>query len=278
MQFTESNPPLTPLLRAMTLIEVIVLAAAGIGLFFLPDIAATLWPWELTPFNTRFLGAIYLAAMTAVGLMLRGGRWYPARPVVWTIFSFTVVVLVVSILNTHLFDFSRWGTWLWFALYIALPINCIYHLWLYRRVPTNILRPTSSVLRYTLLIFGGALGLYGVGLLVAPLTFTSFWPWALDEFHAQLYSATFFSGAFGLITISRATTAGELGGAGVTQGLLGVLALVGLVIVNAQVNRVNWSYATTWLWVGMFAAMALTSLILLAAARRWNQHEAKGQS
>lgn len=276
MPFTENNPPLTQLLRAMTFIEVVVLAAAGFGLFLLPDTAATLWPWALTPFNTRFLGAIYIPAMVAVALMLRGGRWYPARPVVWTIFSFTAVVLVVSLLNTSVFDFSRWGTWLWFALYIALPLNSAYHLWLYRRVPTTILQQISPALRYLLLIFGGALGLYGVGLLVAPLTFTAFWPWALDAFHAQLYSATFFSGAFGLIVISRAAIPYELGGAGVTQSLLGVLALVGLIIVNAQVNRVDWSNGSTWLWVGMFAAMILVGLILLVAAWRWHQHEAKG--
>src|SRR3990172_2391118 len=79
MDALDRNLGLTPLLRAVTFIEVIVLFGAGFGLFFLPDLARELWPWPPAPFNTRFLGSIYLTALLPVAVMLIAGRWAPAR-------------------------------------------------------------------------------------------------------------------------------------------------------------------------------------------------------
>src|SRR5262245_11370198 len=108
------NPPISALLRWFTLVEVFVLLAAGGGLFFAPELANTIWPWMLTPFNTRFLGAIYLGSMVAVAFMWYIGRWSPTRAVLRVIFAFTLIVLVVSVLYSGQFDFQRPGAWLWF--------------------------------------------------------------------------------------------------------------------------------------------------------------------
>jgi len=63
---TETNPKISALLRFLTLVEVVVLFLAGVGIFFLPKVVAPFWPWELLPFNARFLGAVYSAACLAV--------------------------------------------------------------------------------------------------------------------------------------------------------------------------------------------------------------------
>src|SRR5688572_8589876 len=163
-----ANPPISSFLRWFTLIEALVLLAAGGSLFFAPDFANTIWAWSLTPFNTRFLGAIYLSSMAAVLLMWYTGRWSPARAGLRVIFAFTLVVLAVSVVYITQFDFQRPGTWLWFGLYIALPASAGYHLWLYRHLPDTHLTPMPGLWRTILMVSGAMLVLYGAGLLVLP--------------------------------------------------------------------------------------------------------------
>lgn len=266
-----NNPSVTPLLRILTLIEVIVLAGAGGILFFLPDLAGQLWPWQLTPFNTRFLGAIYLAALAAIVTLLLAGRWAPARVVLPALFTFTALVLAISLISFDRFDFQRPGTWAWFALYIILPINSAYHLWLYRRLPPADETPVPPVWRGGLLAGAIALGAYGVGLLIAPAAFSAFWPWKLDDFHGQMYSATFLSGAAGLLAASRVAAPVELLAAGLTQGILGLSGIVGVLIVDASVRRVDWSLPGTWLWVGAFAVMLIAGLGMWWQSRRMSK-------
>ena len=107
----DDNPTISSLLRTLTLLEALVLAGAGGGLFFLPESIAALWPWPLSPFNARFLGAIYLSALAAIGLMFAAGRWSPARAVLPTIFIFTAIVLAVSLARLGRLDLHAPGAW-----------------------------------------------------------------------------------------------------------------------------------------------------------------------
>src|SRR5258707_3706141 len=110
------NPPITSLLRFVGILEVLALAAAGIGLFFVYNVAAPLWPWDIKPFNAGFMGATYLGSLTAVVTMLVVARWTPARLVLPMLLSFTGIVLIVSLLNLNGFPFDRWATLAWFDL------------------------------------------------------------------------------------------------------------------------------------------------------------------
>ena len=62
---TKTNPRISVVLRAVTWLEVAILAWAGGGLLFYPQIMAPFWPWPLAPFNLRYLGALYTAALVA---------------------------------------------------------------------------------------------------------------------------------------------------------------------------------------------------------------------
>ena len=110
------------------------------------------------------------------------------------------------------------------------------------------------------------LGLYGLGLLLAPATFSAFWPWRLDSFHGQMYSAVFLTGVVTSATLYRAAAPIELFTAGLSQALLGGLAILGLIVVDAAVHRVNWSAPGTWLWLGAFAVIALAGAAMVTQA------------
>lgn len=253
------NPPITPLLRLFTLIEAFVLIVVGGALLFLPSFVAPLWPWETGPFNLRFFGAIYLASLIAVAMVLVFNRWAPARLVVPMIFVFTAIVLIVSLLYVGRFRLE-WPTWIWFLLYLALPINAAYYLWLNRGQPPADPISLPAAWRIYMLIQMVVVGLYGLGILLAPITFSAFWPWELDDFHGRTYSALFFTGAIGAFLSWRFAAPSELLTMGMTQFALGLLAILGLIATDAAIHRVDWSLPGTWLWIGAFGVALIAGL------------------
>jgi hypothetical protein len=264
------NPELTPLLRVFIGIVVVVLVI-GSGLFFVPDVVRAGWPWDIPPFNARFLGAIYLAGLAGVSVLLFANRWAPARVALPMGVTFTAVVSIASLIYLDHFNFVQTRTQLWFFLYIIPCLISAYFFWMYRRLPPAGPDPPPPPWRGLLLAEGALLGLYGVGMFLAPGFFTSFWPWRIDDFHARIYSALFVTAAVGALTLARAAAPSEYLVMGLTHAVLGPAAILGVVIVDAAQHRVNWSSPGTWLWMGGCAlvfAVGLGMLWLAAGSSR----------
>ncbi len=62
----EPKSLLPALLLTLVIISIILLVIVGGGLFFFPTFSQPRWLWPLAPFNTRFLGAIYLTALVSL--------------------------------------------------------------------------------------------------------------------------------------------------------------------------------------------------------------------
>ena len=138
MRTLNDNPRISSLLYLVTAIESFVLLVAGVGLLLLPSIIRPLWPWPLSPFNALLLGAIYSASLLTTAIVVYIRRWAPARVALPMIFIFTAIILVVCLSYLERFDFLYWGTWVWFILYIIIPVNAAYHMWLYQNLkPVN---------------------------------------------------------------------------------------------------------------------------------------------
>ncbi len=273
MNLMDKNPLITPFLRAFTLVETLVLMGAGFGLFFFPEITRAQWPWLIAPFNTRFLGAIYLGALLPIGFMYLSGRWSPTRPVLKAIFTFTFIILVVSLFTSNQFDFKLWSVWAWFALYVLLPLNAGYHLWLYRSMPTIHLNPVSRNWRYILRGTSFLLTLYGLGLIFLPDIFSSLFPWKLDVFHSQLYSATFITGGVMMASVATFATHAEFIAAGLTEATFSIFAILGIIIVDATVKKIDWSASNTLVWLTLLAILALLGIAMIVAGVRQVPHK-----
>ncbi len=273
MQNELNNPTFTPFFRLVTIAELIVVGAAGIGLFFLPVVAKTQWPWHITPFNMLFLGGAYLSSLATISVVLWGGRWAPARLGLWMLSAFTVPILVLSLLHLDRFDFARWATWLWFFLFITIAPYSVYNLWRYRHLPVGNPTRIPSAWRTYLLIQGTIFGLYGIALLLAPTFSTSFWPWVIDEFHGRVYSAIFLTGAAGSLMLLPKAASIEFLTLGMTQTILGLFSLLGLFLGDASLHRVHWSSPGTWVWLSGFAILFLLGLGLIGFALRTGPNE-----
>jgi len=273
MQPHNINPKITPVLFIVTAVESAVLLVAGIGLLLFASAISPMWPWDLTPFNELLLGSAYSASLVATTVLVFRRRWAPARVVVPMIFVFTSIVLVVCLIYTERFDFSYWGTWVWFFLYIIIPANALFHIWLYRNLSAFNANPLPWFWRVVCFVPTLILGLYGLGLLVAPDTFSGFWPWPIDAFHGRMYSVIYITPAVGAALLFGAAASIEVLTMGLTQVVGGIVPIVGLIIIDNKVNKVDWSALGTWLWIGSFAVILLTGIGLVWHSRERSKLE-----
>lgn len=277
MNTLNDNPEITTLLLLVTAFESAVLFVAGLGLLVAPGVLGPMWPWSLAPFNTLLLGAIYTSSLVATTTVVYVKRWAPTRVVLPMILMFTTVVLIVCLFYLDRFDFQRWVTWLWFLLYLIIPANAVYHLWLYRNLKPFNPSPLPASWRTVLLIPTMLLGLYGLGLLIAPNQFSSFWPWPIDDFHGRVYSVLYLTPATGAVLLFGAAASIELLAMGLTQVVGAGIAIGGLVLVDHQVDKIKWSAIGTWLWIGSFAILFLTGAGLIWQSRARARSEDVGQ-
>ncbi len=259
------NPIIAPLLRAVYIL-IAVVVVAGASLFFVPGLVGPRWPWPLTPFNTSFLGAVYIVELVAIVITIISNRWSPTRLVLPISFTFAIVVTAVSFLYLVRFDAQRWTTYAWFVLYLVPIAVFACYLWLYRNQPPAETVPVPAAWRTYFIVEGAVYGLYGLGLLALPDTFSAFWPWKIDDFHARLYSAIFICLVVGLLTLVRAASSLELVTMGLAKVILAVFGILGLIIVDASAHRVDWAAPGTWLWIAGLGMLLVAGLGLARLA------------
>jgi hypothetical protein len=251
------NPKISKLLSWVTGVESFVLLVAGVGLLVLPSIVGPEWPWELTRFNALLLGGIYSAALVATVITVRVGRWAPARIVFPMIALFTTIVLVVTLVNLDRLETGKYSTWIWILLYVVIPANALFHIWLCRNLKPYDPNPMAARQRAVLLLPTIFVGLYGLALLIAPTESAGFWPWSIDAFHGRMYSVAYLTPALGAILLWNAAAAIERLALGLTMAVGGLVPIVGLVVIDMQKDNVAWGLGT-WLWLGSFLVLFLS--------------------
>jgi hypothetical protein len=93
----------------------VVLAALGLILGGLPELAARIWPWELPTVLGQLYSAFFLGMAACAWLAARESRWEGAK--IYLVANLFLLVLVVIVSLLHI-DRFRTGpaTWIWFAL------------------------------------------------------------------------------------------------------------------------------------------------------------------
>lgn len=268
---SRDNPLVPSFLRFVLAVECSVVLAAGLLLFFFPVLATELWPWVIPPFNSRFIGAVYLAAYLPLILFWFVPRWTPGRLTLWMILTFTGLVTIAMLLHWNVFEWDRPSTFLVFwPLYIFLPINSA--IFLLRSNDAGVAKEYDGpvTLRIILLVFALLGGAYGLGLLIAPEALTRFWPWPVDAFHGRMYAAAFATPAVAAWILSfRRRFASEYLSMGLNLVAGGFLPILGTLWTNLSVpveRQVNFSSAGTWTFFIFFFLTGFLGIVLIASA------------
>ena len=265
------NPLVPSFLRLVLAVECSAVFAAAILLFFLPELAADLWPWAIPPFNSRFVGAVYWAAYLPLILFWFVPRWIPGRLTLWMILTFTAMTLLAMLIHWDAFEWDRVSTWLVFwPLYIFLPINSVIFLVRSKGEGAADDYDGPALLRIVLLIFALLAGAYGLGLFIAPEALTGFWPWEVDAFHARMYADAFVTPAVTAWILSfRRRFAAEYMSFGLNLIAGGFLPILGILWTNFQVpaaRQINFNSAGPWIFFIFFLLTAVLGIILTASA------------
>ncbi|MEL6601856.1 MAG: hypothetical protein AAFP20_01380 [Cyanobacteria bacterium J06614_10] len=261
---TQTHPSgLPPMLLIMVVISIVLLIIVGGALFCFPDYAQSRWVWPLKPFNTRFLGAIYLTSLVGLVSLVISGRAALARLIIPMMAVFTTIVLMVSCLQLQQFEVGRRATDLWFWLYLADCVGAAFYCGFLSTYRFADLRRLPTPWAVCLGIQAGILGAYGLGLLFSPVATGGAWLWPLDVFHAQLYSSIFLAGALGSALLSRRATSVETRALGAIQVTFSSLVLLGIWLVDKEVQRLDWGLFVNWAWVGAIALLGLIGLGLI---------------
>lgn len=262
----DANPRVPILLRAVTGLECVVVFAAAVVLFFAPALGRDIWAWSVAPYNARYIGAIYFAALLPLMAFALSGRWSPGRVVLWMIFAFTTTIMVAMLVHADRFEWGRPATWAFWFLYLFLPVHSA--VFLYRLRAQDAADAVSASLAQRRLLAGIAAVLlaYGLALMVAPGAAAGFWPWPIDDFHARVYAATFVTPAVGAWVIRAQGSDAETRCVGATLVTLSVLSIVAIAWTSAGLpiaRQVDYARAGTWGFVGINAAVLLAGACLV---------------
>lgn len=263
----QPNPRVPDFLRAVTWVECVVVGGAAGLLLTLPKWGGQdVWAWMTPPFNARYVGVIYLGALVPLVIFAVTARWSPGRIVLWMIFAFTTAIMVAMLAYADRFEWSRFATWVFWALYLFLPVNSAVFLWRLRdlRVPEPLVHMPAAMTALALVLGG-----YGIALFAIPEDATRFWPWPVDAFHARIYAATYLTPAVGALVIRRGGTLDEIRTLAATLIVFGIAAVLALPATDAIVPaaaKIDYD-AGTWAFLAINVAPVLAGAALLNAVR-----------
>jgi hypothetical protein len=268
------NPELPAVLRAVTGVECGVVLTAGIALFGWPFLAKDLWAWAIAPFHSRYVGGIYLAAFIPLLWMTVRNRWSPGRVVLWMIFVFTSLIMLVMLMASARFAWDRAPTWVFWGLYLVLPVHSAFFLWLLYRVrgwTPAVAGTLTARERMVCQFIALAVGSYGLAMLLVPVLAARFWPWPVDAFHGRLYAASYLTPAFGLWLVQRRGSCEEFKCVGVTALGMGFIAIIGVALTSAQLppaRQVDFMSLGAQAFVALHAAFAAAGLWVMTRRPR----------
>jgi hypothetical protein len=244
---TANHRQLLPSMRALLLVATVLVLLAGAVLTLAPTGTDTWFAWTIdVPQTAAFLGAGYLASAVVEATSARAHWWVHARVAVPSVFTFTALTLVVTLVHLQKFHLGpdqrplpRGIAWLWLTIYAVVPVTMAVLWWRQQREPGTDpprTRPLPGLLRVPTGVVAAALLGLGVALLVAPVAAgAALWPWDLTPLTGRAIGAWLVG--LGVAGVSVVLEADALRARPVAAGglALAVLAGVGLLRFPADV-------------------------------------------
>ncbi|MET0881702.1 MAG: hypothetical protein ABWZ14_09125 [Acidimicrobiales bacterium] len=269
--------PVAPAVRILLFVAAALVFLAGVQLFVFPLRTDEYFAWTIaSPMTAVFLGAAYWSAVGLEVAAARAEGWAGARIALPTVFVFTALTLVVTLIHLDLFhlgsDFAlntRLVTWFWLAIYGGVPVLMVVAYARQRRVGLATPPPSGLpvVVRVVLVVLAVVLLGFGFSLLVAPSWADGGWPWALTPLTGRAIGAWLIGLGVAAADARALDDAPSLRPLGATGVLFGVLQGVALLRYG---DELAWDEAAAYGYVAFLIVLTSVSLwSLLVTGGLW---------
>ena len=263
-QLDDKDDRIFPLTRWISAAVVPFLVLAFIILYLFPDESGRRFAWEIKPHMTAmYIGAGYLGGAYLFLHAIFGRHWHRIAAGFPAVTTFTISMLLITILHWNRFDLHHFPFQLWLVLYVVTPF-LVPATWLYnRKTDPGTPEARDAVVppwaRYALGLLGGVLLVFSVAAFIRPDLLIPIWPWALTTISARALAGWFALLGVGGLVISRdwRWSAWKVG--------LGSIALWHiLVLLAAALNPGDFTGSYPFNWYLVSVAVVLLGMAFLA--------------
>jgi hypothetical protein len=241
---------------------------AGFQLTVFSEQTATFFAWTINPpyITAAFLGAAYWAAVPVEVIAARQSSWAAARVAVPSIWLFTALTLVVTLVHFDKFHFSsttlsaQGAAWFWLAIYAGVPVAMLLTSWHQIRVPGGDppRGPSPPIwMRIILIGQGGGMLAFGVGLLLVPEVIGSAWPWHLTPLTGRAIGAWLVGIGFAAVHAARENDVTRIKP---LEGGYTAFAVLQLVAIARYSGDVAWNSAAAWVYLTFLLSILFVGL------------------
>jgi len=255
-----------PITRIVAGIVVPVLALAFLILYFFPDTSGERFAWAIQPhMMALYIGAGYIGGAYLFLRVLLGGPWQRVTHGFLPVTTFTISMLLLTLLHWDRFDTGHFPFQLWLILYIVTPV-LVPWLWLRNRgedpgTPDTRDAQVPAPARYAMIAAGLSFAAFSLAGFVFPGFLIAIWVWPLTALSARALAGWFALLAVGGLVIGRETRWSAW-----KVGLTSIFIWHALVLAGAFFNPADFGEAGLLNWFLVLVGLALAGMAWLYVA------------
>jgi hypothetical protein len=253
----------------------LILTVVGfVDLYVLADRTEDYSPWTIKPpLSAAFLGAGFAAGFVLFFLSSRDRSWARARIAITTVWEFTLLTLIATLLHLDKFHLdkgnaaARAAAWLWLIVYIAFPAVVGVLIVVQMRTPGSdppVTRPLPRPLAAALIVQGAAMLATGIALFVTPTRMGRSWPWPLTPLTARAIGAWFIALGIAAFHATLERDLPRLRPAAITYLAFALLQFSALMRFR---DDVRWDSGWSWVYLTWLASIAIVGAYGTSVAR-----------
>ena len=262
-------------MRGLLIAAGVLVFLAGVQLFVFPLRTERYFAWTIQPPMTAvFLGAAYWSSLAFEWSAARRSRWADARIAIPTVFVFTTLTLVATLVHVDKFHFgpeheaaTRLVTWVWLGIYVIVPVLMVWLMVVQSRAPGRDApraRPLRWPVRVTIGVEAAILLGVGLALFVAPLRSLGVWPWALTPLTSRAIGAWCIGLGVAAVHALWENDAVRLRPAAHAFLAFGILQSIALLRFGGDLE---WDRPGAWVYVAFLVSAAAVGAAVLVEGR-----------
>ncbi len=259
-------------MRALLVVAGVLVVLAGVQLFVFALRTDRWFAWTIDPPMTAvFLGASYWAAAVFEWSAARSRTWAGARISVPSVFVFTSLTLVVTLVHLEAFHLgpefaasTRAVTWAWIVIYAVVPVLMLV-VWVRQVGVVGVDPPATArlapVLRIVVAVQAAVFLVAGAWLLIDPVSADEWWPWSISALTGRAIGAWVLA-----LGVAAAHAVVEDDRVRVRPAAWADVAFAGLqgVALARHGGDLDWGRSASWIYVAVLVAMAGIGVATLA--------------